>query len=109
MRTCRRRIQQRNALLAAGSSRDRWDLGEALVFRGGEIDRVSAVPRHGCRSSAAPCERACAMRPDLPRAPRDAPTLMLQNVDERNRDLVVNINGRLLPRDDAGVSPFDSA
>jgi branched-chain amino acid aminotransferase len=34
---------------------------------------------------------------------------MLQKFDERNRDLIVNINGQLLPRDKAGVSPFDSA
>jgi hypothetical protein len=33
---------------------------------------------------------------------------MLQRFDERNRDLVVNVNGRLVPRDEAGVSPFDS-
>jgi branched-chain amino acid aminotransferase len=34
---------------------------------------------------------------------------MLQQFDERNRNLVVNINGELLHRDKAGVSPFDSA
>src|SRR5213595_2789629 len=34
---------------------------------------------------------------------------MLQKYDERNRDIVVNINGRLVHRDQAGVSPFDSA
>src|SRR5207253_2605844 len=34
---------------------------------------------------------------------------MLQKFDERNRDLMVNINGRLVHRDEAGVSPFDSA
>ncbi len=34
---------------------------------------------------------------------------MLQKFDERNRDLLVNINGRLLHRDEAGISPFDSA
>ncbi|HEX6961191.1 MAG TPA: aminotransferase class IV [Lacipirellula sp.] len=34
---------------------------------------------------------------------------MLQKYDPRNRDLVVNINGRLAHRDEAGVSPFDSA
>ena len=34
---------------------------------------------------------------------------MLQQFDERNRDLIVNIGGRLLHRDEAGVSPFDSA
>src|SRR6201993_4019364 len=33
---------------------------------------------------------------------------MLQQFDERNRDLIVNINGRLVHRDEAGVSPFDS-
>jgi branched-chain amino acid aminotransferase len=33
---------------------------------------------------------------------------MLQQFDERNRAIVVNINGRLVPRDEAGVSPFDS-
>jgi branched-chain amino acid aminotransferase len=33
---------------------------------------------------------------------------MLQQYDERNRDLIVNINGRLMHRDEAGVSPFDS-
>jgi branched-chain amino acid aminotransferase len=33
---------------------------------------------------------------------------MLQKFDERNRDLLVNINGRLVHRDQAGVSPFDS-
>jgi branched-chain amino acid aminotransferase len=34
---------------------------------------------------------------------------MLQRFDERNRDLMVNINGRLVHRDEAGISPFDSA
>lgn len=33
---------------------------------------------------------------------------MLQRFDERNRDLLVNINGELHHRDEAGVSPFDS-
>ncbi len=34
---------------------------------------------------------------------------MLQQFDERNRDLIVNIDGTLVHRDKAGVSPFDSA
>jgi branched-chain amino acid aminotransferase len=34
---------------------------------------------------------------------------MLQAFDERNRDLIVNINGELVHRDRARVSPFDSA
>ncbi|MBI5758823.1 MAG: aminotransferase class IV [Planctomycetales bacterium] len=33
---------------------------------------------------------------------------MLQKFDERNRNLIVNINGRLIHRDQAAVSPFDS-
>jgi len=34
---------------------------------------------------------------------------MLQKFNEKNRDLIVNINGKLIHRDQAGVSPFDSA
>jgi branched-chain amino acid aminotransferase len=34
---------------------------------------------------------------------------MLQRFDERNRDLIVNVGGRLVHRDEAGVSPFDSS
>jgi branched-chain amino acid aminotransferase len=34
---------------------------------------------------------------------------MLQKFDPRNRDLVVNVDGRLVHRDEAAVSPFDSA
>ena len=34
---------------------------------------------------------------------------MLQTYDERNDDLIVNVNGRLSHRNEAGVSPFDSA
>ncbi len=34
---------------------------------------------------------------------------MLQKFDERNRNLIVNINGQLMHRDKAGISPFDSA
>ncbi len=33
---------------------------------------------------------------------------MLQQFDERNRDLLINISGSLVHRDSAGVSPFDS-
>jgi branched-chain amino acid aminotransferase len=34
---------------------------------------------------------------------------MLQKFDQRNRDLIVNINGQLVHRDQAGINPFDSA
>jgi branched-chain amino acid aminotransferase len=33
---------------------------------------------------------------------------MLQAFNDKNRDLLVNINGKLLHRNDAGISPFDS-
>lgn len=33
---------------------------------------------------------------------------MLQRFDERNRDILININGELINREKAGVSPFDS-
>ncbi len=33
---------------------------------------------------------------------------MLQRFNEKNRDLLVNINGKLIHRDQAGISPFDS-
>src|SRR5881396_369611 len=34
---------------------------------------------------------------------------MLQPRDDRNKDLIINVNGRLVHRDQAAVSPFDSA
>jgi len=34
---------------------------------------------------------------------------VLQKFDERNRDLIVSVNGRLVHRDRAAISPFDSA
>ena len=33
---------------------------------------------------------------------------MLQQINEKNRDLIVNINGKLVHRDEAAISPFDS-
>lgn len=34
---------------------------------------------------------------------------MQQSFNEKNRDIRININGKLLHRDEAGISPFDSA
>jgi branched-chain amino acid aminotransferase len=34
---------------------------------------------------------------------------MLQRFNEKNRGLIININGQLVHRDEAGISPFDSA
>src|SRR5256885_12620288 len=33
---------------------------------------------------------------------------MLQQFNEKNADLIVNINGRVVHRNQAGISPFDS-
>ena len=33
---------------------------------------------------------------------------MQRTFDEQNRDLLINIDGRMVHRDEAGVSPFDS-
>ncbi|MHC4349969.1 MAG: aminotransferase class IV [Planctomycetota bacterium] len=33
---------------------------------------------------------------------------MLQHFNEKNRNILININGKLLPRGEAGISPFDS-
>jgi len=35
--------------------------------------------------------------------------LMLQTFDPRNRDILINVNGKLVHRNEAGISPFDSA
>ena len=40
---------------------------------------------------------------------RRAPFAMLQPLNPANANLIVNINGNLVHRDEAGVSPFDSA
>ena len=34
---------------------------------------------------------------------------MLQSFNEKNKDLLININGKLVHRDQAGISPFDSS
>ncbi len=34
---------------------------------------------------------------------------MLQKFNDKNRDLIVNVNGKLLHRNEAGISPFDSS
>lgn len=43
----------------------------------------------------------------LPNPERPEP--MQQQYDPRNKDLLININGELKHRDEAGISPFDSA
>ena len=42
-------------------------------------------------------------------APTAHRTAVQQRYDPRNDDLIVNVAGRLVHRDEAGVSPFDSA
>ncbi len=56
------------------------------------------------------CAHAAAPAPSVASAsPRALALPMLQKFDPRNRDIMVNINGRLIHRDQAGISPFDSA
>jgi branched-chain amino acid aminotransferase len=67
-----------------------------------------------CRAGASPAVLKIGNRERLPYknigAIRAIPgSKMLQKFDERNRDLIVNINGQLIHRDKAGISPFDSA
>src|SRR5205823_1757590 len=47
--------------------------------------------------------------PLQPNSPRNQREPMLQIFDDRNRELIVNINGQLVHRDNARISPFDSA
>src|SRR5438132_1151207 len=54
-------------------------------------------------NSTSRCTATGSCRAEGPRRP------MLQTYDERNRDLIVNINGTLVHRDQAGVSPFDAS
>jgi branched-chain amino acid aminotransferase len=49
------------------------------------------------------------LQQENPNNPRNHRFQMLQKFDERNRELIVNINGQLVCRDKAGISPFDSA
>src|SRR5262245_47811025 len=57
-----------------------------------------------------PCRALWDLRRDRPAGPgRGSNAMMIQKWNEKNRDLLVNINGRLVHRDEAGISPFDSA
>ena len=103
------------AMLAwpAGPRRHRRRVGAALVRRRRGVDRLRAVlPRLG-RPAARPARVPAGAVPSLLRRagavpPHSPGVLMLQTFDERNRDLIVGIDDRLVHRDEAGVSPFDS-
>jgi branched-chain amino acid aminotransferase len=49
------------------------------------------------------------MSSDYVREGEEAAHSMLQTFNEKNRDLIVNVNGKLVGRNEAGISPFDSA
>src|SRR5271165_2360160 len=68
--------------------------------------RPSRCPRAWNRSPTAACRTTCGCRSTGSRA---TGVTVLQTYDERNRDLIVNVGGRLSHRDRAAVSPFDSA
>ena len=90
------------------------DLGEALVRRGRALDRLRAVraaAAPGGAGAATPLLAEClALYEELAaHRLRGLRARCCNRSIEKNRDLIVNINGRLVHRDEAGVSPFDSA
>ena len=114
-------VHPSHAPLAAGLAGDRRRVGQALVQVRGRTRPASAPSRpsptrspagwSSCTPSAksitssleqSPARRRCGgrLRPETP---------MLQQFDERNREILINIDGKLLHRDEAGISPFDSA
>ena len=68
--------------------------------------RPSRCPPASSRSPAGACRISSGCTPTGSPARE---LLMLQTYDERNRDLIVNVGGQLTHRDQARVSPFDSA
>src|SRR5580658_4808155 len=66
--------------------------------------RSSAIPRSGRITSKYGAFPPRSWKSDLGEG-----VSMLQQFNERNRDLIVNVAGRLTHRDEAAVSPFDSA
>src|SRR5262249_39080744 len=68
--------------------------------------RPSRCPPASNRSPTAACRFSCGC---ISTGSRARELLMLQTYDERNRDLIVNVGGRLTHRDRARISPFDSA
>jgi branched-chain amino acid aminotransferase len=68
------------------------------------VEGLCRAPADGWRLTHTPLQQNNLR---YPRNPRFEP--MLQKFDERNRDLIVNINGELVHRDKAGINPFDSA
>ena len=62
-------------------------------------DRLRGAPRR----AAGPTTTSCAAAPDPRAAARPRLPRMLQTFDERNRDLLVNVNGVLRHRDEPHV------
>src|SRR4051812_43280034 len=110
MRRCWCRVHRLHVVLAGRAPPHRRRLGKALVCRSREVDRISTGEKPGLRSAGAIPFHLRALPRDLPATARAPSALsMLQKFDERNHDLLVSINGELLHRDRAGISPFDSA
>src|SRR5690606_30621346 len=99
-----------------GPPSHRWHLGQILVRQRRALHRLSHVSSPHRRRAGAParciCPRTGALRKVvcLPAGARliQSCLCMLQTFDERNHDLLVNINGTLVHRDQARISPFDS-
>ena len=77
---------------------------------------LRAAPAHRLTGAPAPDPAPRPAAPDPASRPgrpgsctRPRSLLVLQTFDERNRDLIVNVGGVLSHRDQAAISPFDSA
>src|SRR6185503_7539386 len=114
VRGARARVHARDARLGARPASHRRRVGQALVRRGREVDRLRALAPARGRAPGPAARGARTMPRRLPLARGAAPdrldsASMLQSYDPRNADLLVNIDGALVHRDQARISPFDSA
>ena len=93
------------------AARNGRGVGDALVHGGRGVDDSSRTEPNRTRREQEQlmdgCRTCYAQLYPHPLEPERSP--VQQKLDEKNRDLIVNINGKLVHRDQAGVSPFDSA
>ena len=79
-----------------------------------ELGTTRISRRSNCRAGASPAvlhwQPGAVALPNIRVSPRNPRfKTCFRNSTRRNRDLIVNINGQLIHRDKAGISPFDSA
>ena len=123
VRSARRAVLRRDAVLAGrgratatACGRPYWYdsvwrstgfvAARSVAARPRSTPRSSRCSTSACRTTRAPKIRSKSLSRTTAADSRSPP--MLQQFDERNRDLIVNVGGKLAHRDEAGVSPFDS-